>query len=252
MPELSEGEFSGIVDAHAHSDKKFSWQHTPDQLLSMMKECGIVKSVLASYWDLPTRADHKAVERFEEAVKTYPEFIGFLRLNPNEPEAETLLARLASEKRIFGVKLNPMTSGVLPSSDNTLKLLAASAELDLPVLFHSGDDPFSNPLQIERAAVASPEASIILGHMGGFFYVEEAIRVAKRQRNVFLETSIMPYPEMIRSAVRALGGRRIFFGSDAPGVHSRIEIQKIRASGISRGHQREILCSSFLGLLNQA
>ncbi|HYB04291.1 MAG TPA: amidohydrolase family protein, partial [Nitrososphaerales archaeon] len=179
-------------------------------------------------------------------------FIGFLRLNPNEPDAETLLARLASEKRIFGMKLNPMTTGVLPSSDNALKLVAASAELDLPILFHSGDDPFSNPLQIECAAMASPEASIILGHMGGFFYVEEAVRVAKRQRNVFLETSVMPYPEMIRSAVKALGSRRVFFGSDAPGVHSRIEIQKIRASGISKDEQREVLSSSFLELLNQA
>ena len=122
-------EFPGIVDAHAHSDKKFSWQHTPEQLLSMMEECGIVKSVLASYWDLPTRADRVAVERFEDALKTHPEFIGFLRLNPNEPEAETLLARLASEKRIFGLKLNPMTSGVLPAGDNSLKLVAASAEL---------------------------------------------------------------------------------------------------------------------------
>ena len=100
--------------------------------------------------------------------------------------------------------------------------------------------------------MASPEASIILGHMGGFFYVEEAIRVAKRQRNVFLETSVMPYPEMIRSAVKVLGSRRVFFGSDAPGVHSRIEIQKIRASGISSQQQREVLCSSFLELLNQA
>ena len=250
MKDLDDPDFPGIVDAHAHSDKKFSWQHTPEQLLAMMKECGIVKSVLASYWDLPSRADEKAVERFENALNSHREFIGFLRLNPNDSEAETLLARMASEKRIFGLKLNPMTSAVLPNSQGTLRLVAAAAELGLPVLFHSGDDPFSNPLQIEQVASNCPEASIILGHMGGFFYAAEAIRVAKRNRNVYLETSVMPYPDMIRTAVRSLGSSKVFFGSDAPGVHSRIEIQKIRASGISKDQQEAVLCTNFLELLH--
>ena len=85
------------------------------------------------------------------------------------------------------------------------------------MLFHSGDDPFSNPLQLERVARACPEASIILGHMGGFFYADEAIRVAKRNENVFLETSVMPYPAMIKKAVRAVGSNRVFFGFGCAG-----------------------------------
>ncbi len=180
------------------------------------------------------------------------EFVGFLRLNPNDPEAEMLLTRMAGEKLVFGLKLNPCTSGVAPFSDNSLKLIAVSAELGLPVLIHSGDDPFSNPLQIERAARSCPEAEIIMGHMGGFFYVTEAIRVAKRNKNVFLETSVMPYPKMIRDAVKALGSKRVFFGSDAPGVHAKIEVQKIRESGLDEKEQAMILCESFMDLINHS
>jgi len=217
-----------------------------------MKECGITKSVLTSYWDLPTRYDPNAVERFEHALKIHEGFIGFLRLNPNEPEAETLLAQMATRKLVFGMKLNPATSGVAPFSDNTLKLVAASAELGLPVLFHSGDDPFSNPLQVERVARACPEAQVIMGHMGGFFYVAEAIRVAKRNKNVYLETSVMPFPRMIKNAVTEVGAKRVFFGSDAPGVHATVEIQKIRASGLSESEQQKILCESFVDLINRS
>lgn len=214
-----------------------------------MNECGISQSVLTSYWDLPTRADHTAVQRFETALRSHKQFIGFLRLNPIDPESEPLLARMAAEKIIFGLKLNPATSSVAPFSESTLKLIAAAAELGLPVLFHTGDDPLSNPLQIERAAIACPEASIILGHMGGFFYVEEAIRVAKRNRNVFLETSVMPYPDLIRLAVKSIGSSRVFFGSDAPGVHSAVEIQKVRASKLTKVLERDVLGASFANLI---
>ena len=76
----------------------------------MMKECGISKSVFASYWELPSKYDPDAVERFESALRAHDEFIGFLRVNPNDPEAGTLFARLASEKLVQGLKMNPMTT----------------------------------------------------------------------------------------------------------------------------------------------
>jgi predicted TIM-barrel fold metal-dependent hydrolase len=244
-------EISGIVDAHAHSDRRFSWEHTPEQLLGMMKDCGIVQSVLAPYWDLPSEADPQALQRFHSTLILHKEkFIGFLRLNPNSVEAMEILEDLGRKKTIKGVKLNPMTSAALPFAENSTKLVKAAADLGLPVLFHSGDDPFSNPLQIERVARLCSGASIILGHMGGFFYVEEAIRVAKRNANVYLETSVMPYPALINKASKTIGTKRVFFGSDAPGVHSRIEIQKIYSSGLKAEDQRAILTSNFLELIN--
>jgi predicted TIM-barrel fold metal-dependent hydrolase len=57
---------------------------------------------------------------------------------------------------------------------------------------------------------------------------------------------------MIRSAVKSLGGNKVFFGSDAPGVHSGIEIQKIRSSGLSKEQQSAVLCTNFLELLQRA
>ncbi|MDA4130090.1 MAG: amidohydrolase family protein [Thaumarchaeota archaeon] len=249
--ETASPEFSGIVDAHAHSDRKFSWEHTPEQVVAMMEECGIVQSVLTSYWDLPSDADPEALPRFRSILrKCKGKFLGFLRANPNSAGAQELLTDLAKSKEIKGLKLNPMTTSVLPFSEKMIQIVKLASELGLPTLFHSGDDPFSNPLQIEKVARLCPAATIILGHMGGFFYVDEAIRVVKRNSNVFLETSVMPYPSLIRIACKTLGPQKIFFGSDSPGVHPRIEIQKIISSGLNSEDQSEILTSSFLRLLN--
>jgi predicted TIM-barrel fold metal-dependent hydrolase len=42
----------------------------------------------------------------------------------------------------------------------------------------------TTPLAVARAAAACPEATIILGHMGGYFHVDEAIEVAEECENV--------------------------------------------------------------------
>ena len=62
-----------------------------------------------------------------------------------------------------------------------------------------------------------PQATVILGHMGGFYHCQAAIQAAQDLPNVLLDTSAMPYPEMIRRAVETIGAERVLFGSDGPG-----------------------------------
>ena len=66
-----------------------------------------------------------------------------------------------------------------------------------------------------EAGAACPEATIILGHMGGYFHVDEAIEVAERLPNLVLETSAMPYPAKIREAVDRLGPERVIYAATA-------------------------------------
>ena len=63
--------------------------------------------------------------------------------------------------------------------------------------------------------------------MGGYFHVEEAIDVAESFGNVVLETSAMPYPDRIRTAVERIGADRVVFGSDGPVSSPALERQKV-------------------------
>ena len=41
---------------------------------------------------------------------------------------------------------------------------------------------------------------MILAHMGGFFLTKDAINVCKQNRNIYLDTSEIPFVDAIREA----------------------------------------------------
>jgi uncharacterized protein len=122
----------------------------------------------------------------------------------------------------------------------------------VPTLFHCGDEEFTLPLQVAEAAEAVPEATIILGHMGGYFHVKDAIRVARRHPNLILETSAMPYPRMIREAVEAIGVDRVLFASDGPGCDPLLEVQKVLRAGLTPADEDAIFRGNIERLLGYA
>jgi predicted TIM-barrel fold metal-dependent hydrolase len=107
----------------------------------------------------------------------------------------------------------------------------------------------TTPLAIAPAAEAVPEATIILGHMGGYFHVDEAMEVAERVPNLVLETSAMPYPAKIREAVERLGPERVIYASDGPVCSPRIEVEKVRVAGLDPDSERLVLGENALRIL---
>src|SRR5689334_2625762 len=168
-----------------------------------------------------------ALELIAEACAAYPDRLeAFARIHPwYGDESVALLERALGELGFKGLKLHPVTTIAHPSGEDTLRLLRIAAAHDAPTLFHCGDEPLTTPLAVARAAAGCPEATIILGHMGGYFHAEEAIDVAQRHPNIVLETSAMPYPAMIRAAVDRIGPERVLYASDGPACSPRIEVE---------------------------
>src|SRR5262249_13430088 len=128
-----------------------------------------------------------------------------------------------------------------PAGDDTIRLIRRAAERSAPTLFHCGDEPLTTPLAVARAAEACPEATIILGHMGGYVHVAEAIGVAERFPNLVLETSAMPYPEKIRAAAERIGPERVVYASDGPACSPLLELEKVRLAGLDETAERLVL-----------
>jgi uncharacterized protein len=116
-------------------------------------------------------------------------------------------------------------------------------------LFPSGDEEFSLPLQIASAAEKVPDAKIIMGHMGGYFHTGDAILSAEKFENVYLETSAMPYPAVIKEAVNKIGARRILFASDGPGCPPDLELRKIRLAELGAAEEKLILSENIKSIL---
>jgi predicted TIM-barrel fold metal-dependent hydrolase len=241
-----------IIDSHTHVDESpvLGWSDPPEVIVRLLDEAQISRAVIMTYRDAPG-PEERVLEYVAEAVQKYPDrLIAYARMNPRfGDEAVELFDRAIRDYKMKGLKLHPVGYVMHPTSDQTLNLIRHAAELNVPTLFHCGDEEFTMPLQIAEAAAMVPEAKIILGHMGGYFHVKDAIRVAKRHPNLILETSAMPYPKLIKEAVDTLGAERILFASDGPGCDPSIEVEKIRRAGLTSEQETLIFSGNTERLL---
>jgi predicted TIM-barrel fold metal-dependent hydrolase len=243
-----------IVDFHTHVDEApaFGWIDPPEKIVALLDEAGIDTAVIMTYTDLPG-LNPQALEYIVEAAGRFPgRLVPFVRLDPNHTDVVPDLVRRSVEMGVRGVKLHPTTTLAHPAGEATLTLLRQCADLGLPTLFHCGDDPYTTPQALRLAAEAVPQCSIVLGHMGGYLHVEDAIAAAEACPNLFLETSAMPYPELIRSAVGRVGAERVIFGSDGPGCNPALELAKVRELGLPAAEQDLVLGGNAVRLLGLA
>ena len=130
------------------------------------------------------------------------------------------------------------------------------AQHHAPCLFHTGPTPhftrplertedgkvlrrhsrretfFSDPILIDDIAEEYPDIPLIIGHAGvqGFFYygsyVDHALIVAARHRNVFIETSSVPYEVLLKCVEDpAIGPEKLIFGTDTPAFYGYYKSQ---------------------------
>jgi predicted TIM-barrel fold metal-dependent hydrolase len=233
-----------IFDAHMHVDDvpALGWRMTGRQCIEAMDRAGIQKAVVMTILDLPA-LNPNALDQIADTCAEFPgRLYAFARIHPfYGAEAVAILEKAFARYSCFkGLKLHPVSTLSHPGSKETVQLIRKAAEHNAPTLFHCGDEPLTTPLQIALAADACPDATIILGHMGGYYHVDEAIRVAERYPNVVLETSAMPYPAKIRAAVERIGADRVIYGSDGPVASPIIEVEKVRLAQLDSHSERKV------------
>jgi predicted TIM-barrel fold metal-dependent hydrolase len=240
-----------IIDFHTHVDEApaFGWIDPPEKIVALLDEAGIDRAVIMTYTDLPG-LNSRALEYIVEAASRFKDrLIPFVRLNPNHTGEMPAILTRAVALGVRGVKLHPTTTLAHPAGEATTGLLRQCAELGLPALFHCGDDPYTTPQALGLAADQVPECSIILGHMGGYLHVEDAIDEAERHPNLYLETSAMPHPGRIAAAVRRIGADRVIFGSDGPGCNPALELGKVRRLQLNPVDEELVLSGNATRLL---
>jgi predicted TIM-barrel fold metal-dependent hydrolase len=239
-----------ILDFHTHVDESgiFGWVDPPEKIVRLLDDAAIERGVIMTYTDLPG-FDPRALDYIVGAAERHSDrLLAFARLNPAFDSAVELVdAAVASGVR--GIKLHPATTLVHPADPRSVAVLRRCGELGLPVLFHCGDEPYTTPQAIALAAEQAPACTVVLGHMGGYYHVSEALRVARRHPNIYLETSAMPYPWLIREAVQLLGAERVIFGSDGPGCNPSLELAKVRSLELGQQAEARVLGGNAARLL---
>jgi len=208
-----------IIDSH---------QHPHSSVPQIMEQYGIDMSVL-----LPVGSE--ALGRIPQMVKESPEkYIPFFWIDVGDIERSIeALQAAVQDWGCKGVKFQTLLQHCYPDERRLYPVYEKCSELGLVVLFHSGAVAFTqefgiphitkyaHPLSADEVAFDFPEMSIILAHMGGnYFY--EALMMAEKHDNIFLDTAYLPFfckrmlpdvtpIQMIQRGVEILGPERILY-----------------------------------------
>ncbi|NLF78893.1 MAG: amidohydrolase [Chloroflexi bacterium] len=206
-------------------------------LQAQLDEAGVDRAVL---FPMPDQLNTDN-EGLRELIAQDPRFIAAASMNPNLGQAGLEEFRIAMEKWGFrGLKLMPVHYAFRSASTAADPLIAIAREFDVPVTIHSGNF-FCHPLEIAEMASRFPDVTFIMDHMGYRYYVLEAILAAERCPNIYLLTTAVFEPHFIRMAIDRVGADRVVYGSNAPLVIPRLQLEVIRSLKLSP-EDEDLIC----------
>jgi predicted TIM-barrel fold metal-dependent hydrolase len=241
-----------IIDSHTHVDlvESWGWMDPPEAILALMDEANVDRAIIMTYRDA-AGPDDPSTEYIKKAVEKYPDrLIGYVRINPNAPGALHAIDQALGDYKMKGLKLHPVSYVGFPFGEATLRLMRRAAQYNAPVLFHTGDEPLALPEEVAEAARLVPDATVIMAHLGGYYHNEAVLEVAGSLPNVYVDTSAVPYPWMIRRAMDMFGAERVLYASDGPGCPPILEVEKVRLAGLTMEEEELVFSGNIQRLLD--
>lgn len=225
--------YNNVWQAGGNSDYLTAESYTPEDMMRSMDQAGVDMAVGCS---LGQMVDNSFIA---ETMRKYPNrIIGFGQVNPRASDAVERIHECSQELGLRGLKLHPTMHGYHFADHGLLDpIFQAADDNNLVVLVNALDDPFCAPLSIEEIARNFPNTPVLIAHMGTVWNLNEAILVAKRNPNIYLETSGAQLID-VKLAYRAVGADQIVMGTDWPGNDFDLERAKI-ARAIPNSSDRE-------------
>lgn len=234
--------YNNVWEAQQTSDYLTAETYSVDMMLRDMDAAGVDMAVGCS---LGQMIDNAYTARVAAA---HPDrIVGFGQVNPRMPDAAETVRRCRDEG-LLGLKLHPQLHGYHVVDHGLLDpVMEAAREAGIVVLFNALDDPFVSPLGIEEIVRGFPEVPVIIAHMGTVWNVGEAVLVASRNANVYLETSSAQLID-VRMAVRGAGAEKVVMGTDWPGSDFELERAKV-AKAVPEVHRAMVEGGTMARLL---
>ena len=245
-----------IWDSHVHlkHGDKARTEYSTETIVSTMDAVGIEKSVVFAI----CTTTRSSIEMAERAVRQFPD-----RLTPYayalpsyERPVYGELEQALSERGFRGIKLHAGECSLAEYVSDPVFELASRYQVPCLVDLR-GDYPTA-----ERLASAFPRTSIIIAHLGQYLcpddsLIDRFIGLAQNLDNVLLDASGVVKQLKIKEAIERVGANRVIWGTDGPQqspdtvAFARSELDRIRALGLDREAQEQVLGGSLAALLGR-
>lgn len=217
-------------------------QELPVALTVAQMDSAGVDRMLISAWQAPGR-DLISNEEVAGFVSEAPErLIGVGSVDISRPmEAVAEVRRCVREYGFKAIRVLPWLCEMPPTDRRFYPVYVACAEEGVPFctqIGHTGPlmpSEVGRPIYLDQVALDFPELVIVGGHIG-YPWTEEAIAVATKHLNVYIDTSaytVKRYPPELLRFMREHGRHKVLFGTNYPMISPEKALDGLDDAGLS-------------------
>jgi predicted TIM-barrel fold metal-dependent hydrolase len=160
--------------------------------------------------------------------------------------------RCVDELGFKAIRVLPWLWEVPPTDRRFYPVYAACVEAGVPFctqIGHTGPlmpSEVGRPIYLDQVAIDFPELVIVGGHIG-YPWTEEAIAVATKHENVFIDTSaytVKRYPEQLVRYLKTNGREKVLFGSNYPMIQPAHALVGLEDLGLDAQRREAFLCGN--------
>ena len=192
--------------------------------LAAMDEAGVDRALISA-WVAPRNVMISNDEVAGFVAESGGRFIGVGSVDISKPMAAVRdVRRCVQELGFKAIRVLPWLWEVPPTDRRFYPVYAACCELGVPFctqIGHTGPlmpSEVGRPIYLDQVALDFPELTIVAGHIG-YPWTDEAIAVATKHENVFIDTSaytVRRYPPALVAFLRSNGRHKVLFGTNYP------------------------------------
>lgn len=240
-----------IIDSHVHMSVN-EGENPRSKIENLIKKMDVNNMDKAIVFTFASGIEDQ--KQLAEAIKPYPDrFIPLAFISPKDKDAKEQLLYCLDELGFKGMKLHPWFGNFHVDDLELLRpIFDICNERGLHVVIHcTSDDHRMHPFSIETLAKAFPNVTIQMAHMGEPWACQDAIAVAKRTPNVYLDTAICSFNAAVEAMIAVPD--KVFMGCDFPFYMFEMEQQKLKMAAEDIGSEevlKKVMGENLARVLN--
>jgi uncharacterized protein len=199
--------------------------------------------------------------------RTHPQLIPFVSLDPwvmTSDEMCSHLMEMVSDYGVRGVKLHPIAQRFAANDERMLPALRLCADMQIPVLIHSGtstDNTYAEPRTLARLLSELPTLRLVVAHLGGGAW-RQTLDLAKAHPTILFDCAeiiawtgapMAPSQRALAQLIRDVGPERVLLGSDFPWYDLGKTAEQVLALPILTAEEKDLILGlNAANLLNLA
>ncbi len=209
--------------------------------IAMMDQAGIDR-MLISAWVAPRNVMISNDEVAGFVAEAPDRLVGVGSVDISRPmDAAREIRRCVRGLGFRAIRVLPWLWEVPPTDRRFYPVYAACVEEGVPFctqIGHTGPlmpSEVGRPIYLDQVALDFPELVIVGGHIG-YPWTDEAIAVATKHENVYIDTSAYTarrYPDQLVAYLRGNGARKVMFGTNYPMFPPAAALKDLDALGLS-------------------